>query len=361
MDPEMIEIACKRCHKTFEAKRADTAYCSTKCRVAAHRKRRIEPPPTWWLGDSPALSERPPRRKVNGKFEVDPNALTRAELGRKLVEIAEEGDRGQPKTGRRFYYLALSHGYVRPDMSATDEGKKSRDSAYKKVTDILGALRMNGDLGWDAVLDLTRELDQWLAYDSPRDARERMRRIYDEDRWLGQPSYAILIVEKDTMEPVCKPIAGRWRMPFASSRGYSSLKLQHDVADMLRHRHAKTGQMAVVLFISDLDPSGLDLQRAWEEALDNFGVPVADFVRIGLTPEQVDALDNPILRRGIEVKDSDSRAHGYIEEYGDRCWETDILPAATIDAAIDAEIGSFLDAEQWRRRHGEIERARKLL
>jgi hypothetical protein len=33
------------------------------------------------------------------------------------------------------------------------------------------------------------------------------------------------------MEPVCQPMASRWQMPFASSRGYGSLKLQHDVAN----------------------------------------------------------------------------------------------------------------------------------
>ena len=27
------------------------------------------------------------------------------------------GQDGQPKTGRRFYYLALSYGYIQPDMS----------------------------------------------------------------------------------------------------------------------------------------------------------------------------------------------------------------------------------------------------
>jgi hypothetical protein len=70
-------------------------------------------------------------------------------------------------------------------------------------------------------------------------------------------------------EPVCKPMASRWQMPFASSRGYSSLTLQHDVAELLIHRKATTGQSAVVYFVSDLDPSGLDLQRAWKEALEN--------------------------------------------------------------------------------------------
>jgi hypothetical protein len=81
-----------------------------------------------------------------------------------------------------------------------------------------------------------------------------MRRHYQEDKWLGQPFYPILIVEKGTMEPVCKPMARRWQMPFASLRGYGSLTLQHDVAKMLHRRYAKTGQAAVVYFV----PSGLD-------------------------------------------------------------------------------------------------------
>ena len=188
-----------------------------------------------------------------------------------------------------------------------------------------------------------------------------MRERYDEDRWLGQPYFPIFIVEKDTMEPVYQPMAQRWQMPFASSRGYGSLKLQHDVAEMLRHRIAKTKQLAVIYFISDLDPSGLDLQRAWEEVLANFNVRVAHFVRIGLTRVQVDALDNERLRQGIEVKPSDSRAESYTAQYGERCWETDVLPASVIEQAIDDHIRSWLDAKLWARRNAEIERARALL
>ena len=30
-----------------------------------------------------------------------------------------------------------------------------------------------------------------------------------------------------------------------------------------------------------------DLQRSWRASLENFGVSIADFVRLGLTPEQV--------------------------------------------------------------------------
>jgi hypothetical protein len=229
---------------------------------------------------------------------------------------------------------------------------------------VLGVLRKAGDLGWDMVLDLTRELDQWQTYESPRAARAALRRRYDEDRWLGQPFFPILVVEKDTMEPVCRPMAMGWQMPFASSRGYGSLTLQHDVALMLRRRQAKTGQRIKVYFVSDLDPSGLDLQRSWEDALRDFGVTV-EFIRIGLTRDQVrdnvDVRGNPLEGLSIEVKESDSRSKAYIAQYGDQCWEVDILPAAIIDDALDADIRSWLNRKLWQQRDKEIEQARSLL
>jgi hypothetical protein len=309
-------------------------------------------------------------------------------LADQVEELARSGDGGQPKTGRRYYYLALSYGYISPDMGASDAAKAERDAAYDQVTDVLGTLRKAGRLHWHMVLDLTRDLDQWRVYSSPRDARKRLREVYDEDRWLGQRHYPILIVEKDTMEPVCKPMASGWQMPFASSRGYGSLRLQYDIAELLTQRHAKTGQTGLVYFVSDLDPSGEDLQRAWEKALEDFGAP-ARVTRIGLTIDQVrdnvDPRGNPLADLAIDVKGTDSRAKGYCERYRNeplvgvkvtmgknkkgkdieiytgRCWEADILPAAVIEQAIDANIRSWLDADLWHRREKEINLARALL
>ena len=84
-------------------------------------------------------------------------------------------------------------------------------------------------------------------------------------------------------------------------------------------------------------------------------------MRIGLTREQVRALPNARLCQGIEVKPSDSRAQRYIAEYGERCWETDILPASVIEQALDADMRSWLDVKLRARREAEIERARLLL
>jgi len=85
--------------------------------------------------------------------------LSRAALAERLLEIAVQVDGGRPKTGRRYWYLALSHGYVSPDMGSSDAAKASRLAAQKRITEILGVLRKQGRR--DMVLDLTRDFDQW--------------------------------------------------------------------------------------------------------------------------------------------------------------------------------------------------------
>ena len=80
------------------------------------------------------------------------------------------------------------------------------------------------------VLDLTRELDEWRTYGSPREARADLRRALRRGPLAG----AALLPDPDRREghdgAGVQADAQRWQMPFASSRGYSSLKLQHDVA-----------------------------------------------------------------------------------------------------------------------------------
>ena len=58
-------------------------------------------------GKEPRFSTAP-SRAVNSDGTP---ALTRGELAERLLEIASGDDDGEPKTGRRFYYLALSYGY----------------------------------------------------------------------------------------------------------------------------------------------------------------------------------------------------------------------------------------------------------
>ena len=146
------------------------------------------------------------------------------------------------------------------------------------------------------------------------------------------------------------------------------MRLQRDTALLLIRRYAKSlserlrvsGQEGLIYFVSDLDPSGLDLQRAWEAALKAFGAKF-EIKRVALTETQVDNLPDGAARLGILVKPSDSRARRYVARYGERCWEADILPGSVIRQAIRDHILSWLDVELWDRRNDEIEAARRLL
>jgi hypothetical protein len=166
-----VTAACRHCGQMFEITRADQQFCKTVCRVAHYRKRNAPSPKVEWEGRVRRLGCH--SRSTNADGTV---AMSKEELGAMLLQIAERDDDGKPKTGRRYFYLALSHGYIRPNMGASDAAKKSRDAAYDRITDVLGVLRMNGSLSWEMVLDLTRELDEWQTYESPREARAAMRR-----------------------------------------------------------------------------------------------------------------------------------------------------------------------------------------
>src|SRR6266478_2026987 len=89
---------CPRKGKRFVAERAGAQYCSTRCRVAAHRRRQAPQPSVQWWGKVPGLA------KTSRSLNADGTpALSNEELGQHLVEIAEREDDGKPKTGRRYY------------------------------------------------------------------------------------------------------------------------------------------------------------------------------------------------------------------------------------------------------------------
>jgi hypothetical protein len=119
MSDSVRAVPCRKCGGSFTPKaRSDAHYCSVRCRVAAHRKRKSPPLKILWVGSSPKLSS------ISRSFNADGTlALSNAELGLLLIEISIEADNGDPKTGRRFYYLALSYGYIQPDMGASKEAK----------------------------------------------------------------------------------------------------------------------------------------------------------------------------------------------------------------------------------------------
>lgn len=79
-----MEMACYECGEVFEAKRDTARYCSTRCRVRAHRKRKTEMPESVKQATASAVvgrlmdeDEEPPREApAEGRVIVDDVPLT---------------------------------------------------------------------------------------------------------------------------------------------------------------------------------------------------------------------------------------------------------------------------------------------
>jgi hypothetical protein len=107
------------------------------------------------------------------------------------------------------------------------------------------------------------------------------------------------------MKPQIERVAHRWSVPVLGSGGFDSLTWKHDLADILGNRDVPT----LILHIGDYDPSGVHLFASMAEDVQaliadlRLDVP-AEFSRLAVTPEQIEALGLPTAPK----KQTDNRA-----------------------------------------------------
>jgi hypothetical protein len=90
--------------------------------------------------------------------------------------------------------------------------------------------------------------------------------------------------------------------------------------------------------------------------LKNFGVePI--FTRIALNIDQIEQYNPP----PNPTKLTDSRANGYISEFGEECWELDALRPEAIDKLITDAVEEYVDTELFSRMKTKEENARQIL
>ena len=97
-------------------------------------------------------------------------------------------------------------------------------------------------------------------------------------------------------------------------------------------------QEAFIIHLGDHDPSGIDMTRDIQERMDLFGADVT-VDRIALTWEQIELYNPPTN----PTKLTDSRATGYIKEYGYDCWELDALEPRVIEQLIIDTVMNLTD------------------
>jgi len=230
-----------------------------------------------------------------------------------------------PLTIRQIFYRLV----------ATTGFPKS-EKAYRRLAEILNRARRGGLIPWNAIRDDGFHRPGNLGWDGPDDVLSSIGNTLERftlDRQTGQDRRVVVWCEAGGMVPQLANVCRGFSVPVYSSGGFDSVTVKHDLAS----EFAAMGNV-LVFHIGDHDPSGVhvfgSLDADIRAFLDAMGGR-AEFVRLAVTPDQIDEHDLPTS----PPKTTDRRTFE-----GDTVQAEALPPDVLADVVRDA-IDDALDAE----------------
>lgn len=262
------------------------------------------------------------------------NASSRVIIKQANELITDYSGQGYTLTLRQLYYQ-----FVARDLLENTE------RSYKRLGKIVTDARMAGEMSWTGIEDRNRQGHFYLVEEDEREVLNGIERQFALDKWAQQDFYVEVWVEKEALANVLTRPCGRWAVPHMSCKGYLSASEAWRAG--LRFKDAiQRGKTPVLIHLGDHDPSGIDMTRDNKDRLGLFaeswgGVEVR---RIALNMDQIEQYSPP----PNPTKLTDSRAEGYLREYGRTSWELDALEPSVIEKLVDSEIRTLVDMDVWR-------------
>jgi len=259
--------------------------------------------------------------------------------------IEEYARQGFELTLRQLYYQFVSRDFIPNNMRA-----------YKNLGDVINDARLAGLVDWEAIVDRTRKLVTVPHWDNPADIVEACAKQFRIDKWKRQKKRVEVWIEKDALVGVIETICNELDVPFFSCRGYTS-QSEMWVAAMRLKGYIQRGQQPVILHLGDHDPSGKDMTRDITDRLAEFSTSTIHVDRLALNMDQIDQYNPP----PNPAKITDSRAEGYIAEFGAESWELDALEPSVIATLIRENVYAHRDVDIWQADSDEEAEHRRML
>lgn len=268
------------------------------------------------------------------QFEVwNPTKATRVTLGYADKILAEYKKQGYDLSLRQLYY----------QMVAADLIPNSVRS-YKRLGSIIDQARKAGLIDWDMIVDRNRSVQAVSHWDHPGEILVSAASSFRMDKWRGQQYRIIVAVEKDALSGVLEPVCRREDVFFTANKGYASSSHLYRIGKMVQRWSKYADQEAVIIYLGDHDPSGLDMDRDIEDRVWTFSYGTLQHIsRAALTWEQIEQYNPP----PNPAKETDSRSDGYIAEHGRQSWELDALKPEVLDALVTEKILEYRDNDLW--------------
>ena len=241
-------------------------------------------------------------------------------------------------------------------------------------------MRKNGEIPWGyfPVIRGTngtaadRHWDSSDYFESYKRSFLESDKYYTTPLWYKQPNLVEIWVEKKGLLPKVERFVQNMDVQVRAVEGYPPWEfVNENISDIYEYLEDRAENATVhILYLGDLDPSGLDIDRQIQEAFSHFEMPM-EFERIGLLPEQVKKYNLPPIPSNAEVIEKihrDARYAKYFQKYGERFTELDAwdgLSPDTMRAEIRAKVESLFDHgfdEERNKQHNmELKKLQELL
>jgi hypothetical protein len=258
-----------------------------------------------------------------------------------IAVVLEEYREYLPLTVRQVFYRLVGKGYPKTE------------NFYATVQEVCNRARRSGRIRFESIRDdgVSRQGGESYTYASPEDFYADQSKIYNyyERSWhADQPAYVQVLCEAAGMVPMLERAVRRYRVAVASSSGFDSLTVKHDLFREALRREEEFGQRTLLLHLGDHDPSGVSVYESMAEDLEAFGEDqgedgLIEVRRVALTPAQIQLLG--IATTPDEVKPSDSRSKAFIARGLEPAAQLEAIPPDTLTVIVRQAVETALDVD----------------
>lgn len=250
----------------------------------------------------------------------------------KVDEILDQYRRqGYDLTLRQLYYQLVARDLI-----------ENSDKSYKRLGNLVNDARLAGLVDWDMISDRGRTTSNNSHWSNPGEIVQSAAYSFAIDKWIDQPVYFELMVEKDALSGVLWPVCSDLDIRFTANKGYPSASLLYRMSKRLKTQ-SRLGKEVIIIHLGDHDPSGIDMTRDLVDRFDLLTGIEFEVDRLALNMDQIEQYQPP----ENPAKVTDSRFAAYMVEFGDNSWELDALEPQVMAQLITDYVVSKRDPDAW--------------
>jgi len=260
-------------------------------------------------------------------------------LATALIDIADAWREFWPLTVRQVFYQAVVRSLV-----------PNQQKEYARVSRILTTLRRADLLPWYSIEDRTRRTTGKRGLRAVDEYIQGQLDSFLNPRYYGrcyiqnQPCYVEVATEKDALSSILEDAVWPYCTRLNIVRGQVSASMVQTMAERF-DKAIMLGQKPVLVYLGDLDPSGVAIPKALVRNLEQHHSVSVELVRAALNQEQIARYALPVCPEAAKASDPNYKA--WVKDYGQQSpVELDAIPPDTLKGIVEDALNSLYDMSQ---------------